>query len=198
MPHDLSHPHRLLPRVALSGFVALGLLTALAGCGDEESQSVSFAPSCPLTHIPPEAADYYQYEGKTFTFPHLVTRASILKLQGDCLAAGRKDLQTRIALRFVVSRGMAAHDGTVTLPWFIAVVHGDKIVNKHVFHHTFQFPANLSSYTTDTHVVTVDLPIPPKNTESDYRFEVGFQLTKDQLDYNETHLKKWTIRPTKA
>ncbi|CEF40131.1 hypothetical protein predicted by Glimmer/Critica [Acetobacter senegalensis] len=54
MPHDLSHPHRLLPRVALSGFVALGLLTALAGCGDEESQSVSFAPSCPLTHIPPK------------------------------------------------------------------------------------------------------------------------------------------------
>lgn len=190
MPHEFSRPYRLLPRFALSGLAVLGMLTTLTGCGDEESNSVSFAPSCPLTHIPPEAADYYVYDGKTPTFPHLVTRASILKLQGDCLAAGRKDLQTRIALRFVVNRGMAARDGTVNLPWFIAVLHGDKIVNKHVFHHTFQFPANLSSFTTDTHVVTVDLPIPPKNTESDYRFEVGFQLTKEQLDYNETHLKK--------
>lgn len=190
MPHEFSRPYRLLPRFALSSLAVLGMLTTLTGCGDEESNSVSFAPSCPLTHIPPEAADYYVYDGKTPTFPHLVTRASILKLQGDCLAAGRKDLQTRIALRFVVNRGMAARDGTVNLPWFIAVLHGDKIVNKHVFHHTFQFPANLSSFTTDTHVVTVDLPIPPKNTESDYRFEVGFQLTKEQLDYNETHLKK--------
>lgn len=190
MPHEFSRPYRLLPRFALSGLAVLGMLTTLTGCGDEESNSVSFAPSCPLTHITPEAADYYVYDGKTPTFPHLVTRASILKLQGDCLAAGRKDLQTRIALRFVVNRGMAARDGTVNLPWFIAVLHGDKIVNKHVFHHTFQFPANLSSFTTDTHVVTVDLPIPPKNTESDYRFEVGFQLTKEQLDYNETHLKK--------
>ncbi|MCX2561079.1 hypothetical protein OQ252_06660 [Acetobacter farinalis] len=190
MSHKLSRPRSLLPRFAVSGLAALGLLTTLGGCGDEESASVSFAPSCPLTHIPPEAADYYLYDGKTATFPHLVTRASILKLQGDCLAAGPKDLKTRIALRFVVNRGPAATSSTVTLPWFVAVLHGDKIVNKHVFRHTFEFPANLSSISTDTKVITVDLPIPPKNTESDYRFEVGFQLTKDQLDYNETHLKK--------
>ncbi|MFT9400617.1 hypothetical protein [Acetobacter sp.] len=190
MSHDLPRPRRLLPRLALYGLVGLGLLTPLSGCGDEEDQSMAFAPSCPLTHIPPEAADFYTYDGKTTTFPHLITRASILKLQGDCLAAGKKDLKTRIALRFVVSRGMAAQNGTITLPWFVAVLHGDKIVNKHVFHHTFQFPANLSSFTTDTKVVTVDLPIVPKNTDSDYRFEVGFQLTKEQLSYNEAHLKK--------
>ncbi|GBQ75267.1 hypothetical protein AA14337_0178 [Acetobacter malorum DSM 14337] len=190
MSQDLSHPRRLLPRFAVSGLAALGLLTTLGGCGDEENASIAFAPSCPLTHIPPEAADYYLYDGKTATFPHLITRASILKLQGDCLGAGPKDLKTRIALRFVVNHGPAAAGSTVTLPWFIAVLHGDRIVNKHVFKHTFQFPANLSSITSDSKVVTVDLPIPPKNIDSDYRFEVGFQLTKEQLDYNEKHLKK--------
>ncbi|BBC81327.1 hypothetical protein [Acetobacter orientalis] len=190
MSLDLTRPHRFLPRFALYGLAALGLLTPLAGCSEEEDASLAFAPSCPLTHIPPEAADYYQYDGKATTFPHLVTRASILKLQGDCLAGGTKDLKTRIALRMVVTRGMAAHDGTITLPWFVAVLHGDKIVNKHIFHHTFQFPANLSSFTTDTHVITVDLPIVPKNIESDYRFEVGFQLTKEQLEYNQAHLKQ--------
>ncbi|EGE46801.1 MULTISPECIES: hypothetical protein [Acetobacter] len=188
----LNHNQRrsLFPRIAAPGLAALGLLATLGGCGDGESKSMDFAPTCPITHIPSEAADYYLYQGKGTGFKNMIARASILQLQGDCLAAGPKDLKTRIVLRFVIERGPAAAANTLTLPWFIAVLHGDRIVNKHVFHHTVSFPANLSTFEDDTKVITVDLPIPPKNVDSDYRFEVGFQLTKDQLEYNQVHLKR--------
>jgi hypothetical protein len=43
-------------------------------------------------------------------------------------------------------------------------------------------------------VVTIDLPITPRNVDSDYRFEVGFQLSPRQLEYNQTHLKQTTYK----
>ncbi|MBS0959049.1 MULTISPECIES: hypothetical protein [Acetobacter] len=184
MLHMLTRSRRFSPHLVLAGFMAL---TLLSGCAEEEDKSLAFAPACPVTQIPPEAADYYLYDGKTPSFTNLVTRASILTLRGDCIAAGPKELTTRIALRFGITKGAALRDSTITLPWFIVVLHGDKIVNKHIFKHTFTVPANLANFTTDTKVVTVSLPIAPKNIASDYQFQVGFQLNKQQLEYNKNH-----------
>ncbi|MFT8675192.1 MAG: hypothetical protein ABF990_07975 [Acetobacter sp.] len=189
MPHHLVPAFRQLFRPALPGVAALGLLSALSGCGPDQNASMSFAPACPITHVPGEAADYYLYNGKSTSFPDLVARASIVKLQGDCQPGGPKDLKTRLVLRMTVERGAAA-GSTVTLPWFIAVLHGDRIVNKHVFKHVVTFPPNISTFSEETRLVTVDLPIPPRNVDSDYRFEVGFQLTKEQLQYNQDHLRR--------
>ena len=190
MFHDLTPMRHSLPRIAATGGAALAMLTTLAGCGNQDDKSMVFPPACPITHIPSEAADYYLYANNSTNFRDLIARASITKLQGDCLAAGPKDLKTRIVPRISVERGPASTASTLSLPWFVAVLHGDKIVNKHVFHHTLTFPPNLSNFQTDTKVVSVDLPIVPKNIDSDYRFEIGFQLDKDQLDYNKVHLKR--------
>ncbi|NHO38982.1 hypothetical protein GOB80_04640 [Acetobacter ghanensis] len=189
MPHDLTRLRCLLPRITASGALAMGLISALAGCGGGESSSTDFAPACPITHIPSEAADYYLYKGNSTNFRDLVARASIVKLEGDCSAGGPKDLKTRVVLHITVERGPASSTDTLTLPWFIAVLHGDRIVNKHVFRHTITFPPNLATFDTTSKVITIDLPIPPRNVDSDYRFEVGFQLNKNQLGYNQAHLK---------
>ncbi|GAN71121.1 hypothetical protein [Acetobacter syzygii] len=192
MPYDLTRLRSLLPRVTATGALAMGLTMALTGCGGGESASMDFAPACPITHIPSEAADYYLYKGKTTSFSDLVARASIVKLEGDCLAGGPKDLKTRVVLHITVERGPASSTEVLNIPWFIAVLHGDRIVNKHIFRHSVTFPANLATFDTTTKVITIDLPIPPRNVDSDYRFEVGFQLSPSQLEYNQQHLKRAT------
>ncbi|WP_246856469.1 hypothetical protein [Acetobacter vaccinii] len=192
MSHDTARLHRLIPRIALSGAGALGLMTALTGCTNQAYDS--FAPACPITHIPPEAADYTLYNGKGTTFRDMVVHASIVRLQGDCLPGGEKNLKTRIVLRLAVERGPAATEEKISLPWFIVVMHGDKIVNKHVFHHSVTFPATFSTFQTGTKVAIVDLPIAPKSVDPGYSFEVGFQLNKDQFDYNRQHMHTATYR----
>lgn len=169
--------------------VAITLPLTLAGCGEDDS--VGFAPTCPAMHIPAEVADYYNYSAKGPTFDHLVTRASITKLAGDCAATDdsgkKKGLRTRVGIHIVVRRGPAATSDSLTLPWFVAVVHNDKIVGKHIFEQAVTFPGGVSTVAVDTKLVSVDLPVKPTNGENDYQFEVGFQLTKTQLAYNREH-----------
>ncbi|WP_242010217.1 hypothetical protein [Acetobacter conturbans] len=167
------------------GLAALLLPLTLAGCG--EDNSLVFAPSCPEMHIPPEVADYYNYSEKGPSFDHLVTHASISSLNGDCMSQGPKDLRTRLGLHLVVRRGPAAPGTKVTLPWFVVVVHNDKIVGKHVFAQDVTFPVGQDTLAVDTRLVTVDLPIKPTTVNNDYRFEVGFQLNHTQLAYNREH-----------
>ncbi|NHO31816.1 hypothetical protein GOB85_04670 [Acetobacter sp. LMG 1636] len=169
--------------------IAITLPLTLVACGEDDG--VGFAPTCPAMHIPAEVADYYNYSAKGPSFDHLVTRASITHLSGDCVSAGenekKKNLQTRVGVHMVVRRGPAAKYDSLTLPWFVAVVHNDKIVGKHIFEQAVAFPAGSSTVAVDTRLVTVDLPIKPTNGQNDYQFEVGFQLTKTQLAYNREH-----------
>ncbi|MBV1837465.1 hypothetical protein KUA11_09610 [Acetobacter estunensis] len=181
-----SFPNRRLPLMRFAGVaMALSLPLWLVGCSGEDE--TTFAPSCPAMHIPAEVGDYYNYSAKGPSFNHLVTHASITKLSGDCLAAGKKTLRTRVAIRMLVRRGPGATSDEFVFPWFLAVVHNDKIVGKHVFSQTVTFPSGQDAMAVDTRLVTVDLPIRPTTDASDYHFEVGFQLSHTQLAYNREH-----------
>ena len=169
----------------VTGLAALMLPLALTGC--TETDDNVFAPSCPEMHIPSEVADYYNYSAKGPSFDHLVTHASLSSLSGDCMASGRKNLRTRLGVHMVVRKGPAAPGETITLPWFVAVVHNDKIVGKHVFEQKVTFPAGQDAVAVDTRLVTVDLPIKPTTLDNNYRFEVGFQLNHTQIAYNREH-----------
>ncbi|AQS85282.1 MAG: hypothetical protein ABF876_00715 [Acetobacter aceti] len=170
---------------SVTGFAALMLPLALTGC--TESDDDAFAPSCPQMHIPSEVADYYNYSAKGPSFDHLVTHASLNSLSGDCMATGHKNLRTRVGVHMVVRKGPAAPGETISLPWFIAVVHNDKIVGKHTFEQKVTFPAGQDAVAVDTRLVTVDLPIRPTTIDNGYRFEVGFQLNHTQVAYNREH-----------
>ena len=182
-PHmPKQHNPLFLCRLAL----AINLLCLpLIGC--TQRPYTGFAPACPFTRIVPEAADYTLYHGKETTFNNMVVRASIMSLQGDCLSGGKKILKTRIVLTLSVERGPAFTQKKITIPWFIAVTHNDKIIGKQVFESIVSFPTNVSSLQTKTKMAIVSLPIPPRSVDSGYDFQVGFQLTKEQLAYNHQH-----------
>lgn len=164
---------------------SVGILTGfLAACGADD---LSFAPVCPPVSIEPVLGDYYTYAGKPGQFSSLVVHASLTKVIGECAAAGRKNVHTRMGIHAVVMRGPAMKQETVTLPWFIAVVRGEKIVGKHVFTIDVTFPAGVNRVEVDSPLATIDLPIKPQNMVGEYAFSVGFQLTHEQLDYNREH-----------
>ena len=172
---------------------AISLLPLLLiGCA--QKNYTGFAPACPITHILPEAADYTLYHGKETTFRNMIIRARITQLQGDCFSGGKKSLKTRILLTFTVERGPDFTQKKIALPWFITVMHNDKIIGKHVFETIVSFPTNIFSLQTKTKMAIVNLPIPPTSIDTGYDFQIGFQLTKEQLAYNHQHMDVGTYR----
>ncbi|MDG6094819.1 hypothetical protein LOC54_06800, partial [Acetobacter sp. AN02] len=185
---------RVIPGSIGALAVTLTLPLFLAGC-DVADDDMRFAPACATVHVQDVLGDYYQYDGSPGIFSHLVTHASIVRVKGECIASGIKNESTRIGLHMVVMRGPAAKSNTVTLPWFVAVVHNDKIVGKHVYQQTVTFPPGTDSLQFDGRVGSVDLPVRPVNTGNDYIFEIGFQLSKDQVKYNREHNVRASFSP---
>ncbi|MBO7350570.1 MAG: hypothetical protein J6U18_03130 [Acetobacter sp.] len=183
--HNSLFPFRITSTITL-----LSLL--LVGC--TQKTYTGFAPACPITHILPEAADYTLYHGQEASFKNMIIRASIVQLRGDCLSNGKKSLKTRIILTFAIERGPAFTQKKIILPWFITVMHNDKIIGKHVFESIVSFPTNVFFLKTKTKMAIVNLPIPPTSIDTGYDFQIGFQLTKEQLAYNHQHMDVGTYR----
>lgn len=176
-------------RFAAFAAAALGFLP-LAAC-DQDEQS-AFAPACPHVEILGEAADSYDYNGRGLDVGSLVSHASMTGLTGACEAGPtdnhKKIVRTRLSVAMNVARGPAAKGDTVTLPYFVAVLHDGHIVDKKVFETPIQFEPNVSTTTVRTPVRIIDVPASDNIQETNYAMEIGFQLTHAQLDYNRTHL----------
>lgn len=173
----LRHAIRLLP--------ALGLLP-LAACDDQQAL---FAPTCPPTEIVSEAADAFTYDGRGLDAGSLVDHASIQGLTGSCAQQGHQHvIRTRLSLTLRVTRGAAAKGDHLELPYFVVVMHNDRIVDKKIFSPAISLDPASDTSTVQTPVVSIDLPADRDQRADGYRLEVGFQLTHAQLDFNRSHL----------
>ncbi|MBB2169383.1 hypothetical protein HLH36_13655 [Gluconacetobacter aggeris] len=175
----------------LSGLAILPLAMSLAACSLDNPDA--FAPSCPIVEVPGAAADLVAFTGPSHDIGHLASRASVTRVTGQCHKGEGKSASVvaDISLGLNVTRGPGA-GRTLEIPYFVAVVYGDEIKNKKQFTETVQFPANVTQMLTHTRIVPITLPVSKHVTIDGYRLEVGLQLTKEQLDYNQTHL----IAPT--
>lgn len=181
-------------RLATSLFVpafAVVAISTLAGC--DESNPGFFAPTCPVTDIPSAAADRFVYDGKDPDIGNLVSHAQLTAISGDCERGpkGPKDQQmirTRLSLAMNLTRGPASKTGTIDVPYFIVIMRDGKIVDKKVFTDTFKLEPNVSNQSVRTDLRLVDLPASKNIQENPYTLEIGYQLTKDELTYNQQHL----------
>ena len=89
-----------------------------------------------------------------------------------------------------VQRGPAASYRTVTLPYFVAVLHGDQIVSKHDLTLDATFPPNADRLALKSDPLELELPISRRMSSASYRLEVGFQLSPEQLAYNRAHMPR--------
>ncbi|QDH16291.1 hypothetical protein [Swingsia samuiensis] len=183
-----------LRRLALSFYLptcALLALSTLAGCGESDPQL--FAPACPATDVPAATADQFVYNNQSLDVGSLISHAQLTAIAGDCergpqSSDDQQTTRTRISLAMNLTRGPAAKDNIITVPYFVAIMRDGKIIDKKIFKDTFALPANVSTQSVRTELRLIDLPASQNLQENPYTLEIGYQLTPDELTYNRQHL----------
>ena len=160
----------------------LSTLVALAACGGGKGDE--FPPVCPQVGIPPDAADLGLYRSSGHDLTDLQINASVRGIQGTCKPGAKDQLAAKVAVGFRVARGPAATSSTIDLPYFIAVMQGDQILDKHDYVLHVVFPSNTQSIDLNGEPVDLLLPTPQGTTGAAYQVLAGFQLTPDQLEQN--------------
>lgn len=157
------------------------LLPVLADCGPTRNQ---FAPVCPGTAILGDAADLDLYRpggGRDLT--DLIVHARLAGIQGSC-QPGDSKTQLAVAVSAVIelTRGPAMPGREATIPVFLAVVDGSRIIDKHVYLMHSAFPPNVDRVTLTPGEVDLTLPISINKSGAAYTILAGFQLTPQQLN----------------
>ena len=177
----------------LAGLAFAGL-AALSGCGPQDPNA--FAPECVPVGILAQAADRSTYAGPSQDLDTLVTHDSIEAVNGTCSDADQgHTLRTQASVTIGVMRGPAASARHVSIPYFVAVLHGDTIVSKHNRSIEAYFPPNVDRLALKSDPLVLDLPISRRMDSNAWRLEVGLQLTPAQLAYNRQHMPHPSTSP---
>ena len=171
---------------ALPLLAGVGLLF---GCGAEDPNG--FAPQCVPVGILAEGADLTSYAGPSHDLSTLVTQASLVGVNGSCSNAQQGHaLHTEASVVISVLRGPAASAHDVTVPYFVALLHGSDIVSKTERSIDAHFPPNVDRLALRSDPLVLELPISRRMSSDSYRLEFGLQLTPEQLAYNREHLPR--------
>jgi hypothetical protein len=163
-------------------WLCVPLLLPLAGCGDGTTDA--FAPACPGVNIIKDAADLSRYRGDAHDLIDNVLAARITGINGNCKRDGADTVVTTVQVGIELTRGPAAPGREAQLAYFVAVLDGDRILDKQTFPLRAEFPPNTDRLRLAGDDVELRLKVRPDKTAAAYRIQVGFQLTPAELEYN--------------
>jgi len=171
------------------GIAGAAMLTAVLGVSGCKDPAL-FAPGCPAADILASAADYFDYGTQSPEMRHLVIHAALTGMTGACEDGpnGKGSVRSRMTVRMTALRGPAGESSSVDVPFFVAITHNGKIIDKKIFTQTITFASALSQTDVVSRVLIIDLPDAARQDPDSYRMEIGYQLTEGQLNYNRAHL----------
>lgn len=170
-----------MPASHLTASRCLPALLLLSACG---ASGDNFAPPCPGAAILRDAADLSRYRGAGRDLTDAVLDARITGLGGSCKQDGPGIVATTVEVGMELTRGPAATNRQAEVAYFVAVVEGERILDKQVFGVRSEFPANTDKLRLTGDPVELRLPVTPSKSASAYRIQVGFQLTPLELEVN--------------
>jgi hypothetical protein len=164
--------------VALAAFAALSILAA---CADDTPPPMH----CPqVLRVSELMTDPIFLPGRTDPAAE-VTDAQISGVAGSCVLNKKtRTLSLSFQAGFTADDGPANHGAPVTLPYFIAVTHGDDIVTKVPESVTLNFAG---SPVAQAVTQTLKLKFPNDRRSDRIEILIGFQLSADQVAYNAAH-----------
>ncbi len=156
---------------------AVGLL---AGC------STKADPLCPGAASLVEASNVTGFTaGATGDPAQAQYRAAISNVTTDCsIDRHARTADSSVEIHFVATRAPNGEAVSYRVPYFVAVRSGTEIVAKKVFWVRFGFSPGQASTTFDQSIGSTVIKIANTKQPYEYQILVGFQLTKEQLEYN--------------
>jgi hypothetical protein len=173
-----------LPSLRKAGLPSLAvpaLAAVLAGCADN---SEKFAPACPALKLLPDAADLVRTRGQGTDVTDLIVRGRIVNVPAHCKDGGRGIVAADLQVGFDITRGPASNASSITLPYLVTVMLGDRILDQKPFTVTATFPPNVDQVNVTGDTIDLDFPIGPNRSAADYTIYVSFRLTPAELATN--------------
>jgi hypothetical protein len=161
------------------------LMLPLFGCGPVRNQ---FPPECPSARLVPSLSDVTRYAGPgpVHDLTDMVLQARVISIDGKCTSDddNKSVLPTKVNVSFLLQRGPAMKGREADVPVFLAVVEGENVLDKRVFHIHLTFPPNVDRVTINSPPIDMALPVSAQKTGAAYGIIAGFQLTPEELAAN--------------
>ncbi|MEX0695517.1 MAG: hypothetical protein WD075_13790 [Rhodospirillales bacterium] len=146
---------------------------------------------CPSYYILEDAATLTQFQdGPGRDITDILVKAQIGEMQLACLTKVDKETDSGIMVieiaPFVAAEmGPANTTENATLPYFVVVTDPEKnILYREVLQLKVSFKGNRTQIIMLAPPTSVEIPITPKIRNDYYRIYSGFELTREQADYN--------------
>lgn len=168
---------RLKRRLARVAAMALALL--LAGCFGKTSAETL---TCPSTAATPGLDVAPLFSGPGRTRDDVATAARILAVKDAC-SEEKGGIRADVIVTFTIVRASPKAQNP-QFTYFVAVVDAaGNILNEQRFGFVAHFAGNESVVATNENI-TVHLPVKRVGAGADYGIVAGFQLTPDQIQFN--------------
>jgi hypothetical protein len=173
-----------LPRFLLPAAAFAAALPLVSACAPERDQ---FPPACPATAFLRPTADLAVFrpgsDGRDLTT--LVLAGRMQGIKGECHPGDKKNtVAASLEVGATISRGPAMQGREATVPIYVAVAEGERILDKRIYNLTATFPSNVERVDVATPRINMVFPVNPTKTAAAYSIFAGFQLTQDQLKAN--------------
>ena len=175
------HPWRLAPGLGLA-------IVLLLGCSSDDKRM----KVCPRVALLSEAGTITRFQpGPGRDILDIDFQGDVGDIIASCEFPDVKDGVRRVTVQvapvFVFTRGAANRDPTINFTYFVSVVRDEDILMKEQFAAQTQFPANRARVVVrdDDPAISIDIPLPYKAAEYEYEVLVGFQLSAEELAYNQ-------------
>lgn len=165
-----THLNRIAPLAAL--FAPLGL-AACAGSAPKLD--------CPQVAVLQQASRLVRTAGNTNDVSAGLIDARITGVAGKCVARGDHGERVVFRIGFAATNGLASRSETQTLPYFVAITEGDRIIDKQVYPVRFDFRNGATQAVATTSPIRLDFPNAPRSARQ--QVLVGFQMTPAELDH---------------
>jgi hypothetical protein len=160
------------------------LLPAVSGCAPDPDQ---FPPACPRVAFFAPTADLALYRpgSKAGDLTALMLTGRMQAVGGKCAAGKKGTVEADVSAEVALMRGPAMPGNQASVPVFVAVLEGERILDKRVYTLTGTFPSNVDQITVATPPVHMVLPVSRTKSAAAYEILTGFQLTPAQVRQHE-------------
>jgi hypothetical protein len=157
------------------------LLLLASGCAAPRDQ---FAPACPRLAFLTPTADLALFRpgSDTHDLTALMLAGRMQDIKGECHPGKETNtVEATVTVSAELTRGPAMNGNAAEVPLYVAVIEGDRILDKHVYPLVAAFPSNVDRVGVTTPKVLMVLPVTPTKSAAAYQILAGFQLTPDEL-----------------